>query len=102
MKIKKNDLVRVIAGKDNGKEGKVIQIFPSENKIVVDGINKSIKNLKPRTKEEKGRQIEYFAPIDASDVELICPLCKKPTKIGYKIEGKNKNRICKKCKAVLN
>lgn len=102
MKIKKNDLVRVIAGKDNGKEGKIIQILPKENKVVVDGVNKSIKNLKPRTKDEKGKQIEYFVPIDVSNVELICPLCKKPTKIGYKIEGKNKNRMCKKCKAVLN
>ncbi|MBP8689125.1 50S ribosomal protein L24 [Patescibacteria group bacterium] len=102
MKIKKNDLVKVIAGKDIGKEGKVIQIFQTEKQIVVEGVNKSVKNLKPKTKDEKGKQIEYFAPIDVSNVELICPLCKKPTKVGYKIEGKNKNRICKKCKAVLN
>lgn len=102
MKIKKNDLVKILAGKDSGKEGKIIQILPTENKVVVDGINKSIKNLKARSKEEKGKQIEYFAPVDVSNVELICPLCKKATKIGYKIEGQNKNRICKKCKGVLN
>lgn len=102
MKIKKNDLVKILAGKDSGKEGKVIQILPKEDKVVVDGINKSIKNLKAKSAEQKGKQIEYFAPVDSSNVQLICPLCKKVTRIGYKIEGENKNRICKKCKGVLN
>ena len=102
MKIKKNDLVKILSGKDSGKEGKIIQIPPKENKVVVDGINKSIKNLKARTAEEKGKQIEYFAPMDVSNVQLVCPLCKKATRIGYSIEGENKNRICKKCKGVLN
>lgn len=102
MKIKKNDLVKILSGKDSGKEGKIIQILPKENKVVVDGVNKSIKNLKARTAEEKGKQIEYFAPMDVSNVQLVCPLCKKATRIGYSIEGENKNRICKKCKGVLN
>lgn len=101
MKIKKNDLVKVFAGKDSGKEGKVIQIFLSEKKIVVDGINKSIKNLKSKKSEEKGKQITYFAPIDVSNVQVICPLCKQPTKLGYKMEGTNKNRICRKCKGII-
>ena len=63
MKIKKNDLVKIIAGRDSGKEGKVIQILRDENRIVVDGINKTIKSIKPTKSDEKGRKIEYFAPI---------------------------------------
>lgn len=102
MKIKKNDLVKVIAGKDAGKEGKITQILPTENKIVVDGVNKTIKNLKSRTSEEKGKKIEFFAPIHSSNVQLICPSCKKATRVGYKLEGENKVRVCKKCKAVIN
>ncbi len=102
MKIKKNDLVKIVAGKDLGKEGKVTQILVSENKVVVDGINKTIKNLKSRTTQEKGKKIEYFAPVHVSNVQVICPSCKKAARIGYKIEGKDKVRICKKCKAVLN
>lgn len=101
MKIKKNDLVKILAGKDSGKEGKVIQILPKEDRVVVDGINKSIKNLKSKKSEEKGKQIEYFSPINISNVQIICPLCKKATRVGLKIEGEKKNRICKKCKGVI-
>lgn len=102
MKIKKNDLVKIIAGKDLGKEGKVTQIFANENKVVVDGINKTIKNLKSRSSEEKGKKIEFFAPVHYSNIQVICPSCKKATKLGYKLENKNKVRVCKKCNAVLN
>lgn len=102
MKIKKNDLVKIIAGKDLGKEGKVTQILANENKVVVDGVNKTIKNLKSRSSEEKGKKIEFFAPVHYSNIQVICPSCKKATKLGYKLENKNKVRVCKKCNAVLN
>ncbi len=102
MKIKKNDLVKIISGKDLGKEGKVTQILISENKVVVDGVNKTIKNLKSKNSQEKGKKIEYFAPIHYSNVQFICPSCKKTVKLGYKIENKSKVRVCKKCNAVIN
>ena len=102
MKIKKNDLVKIIAGKDLGKEGKVTQILISENKVVVEGVNKTIKNLKSKTSEDKGKKIEFFAPVHYSNVQVICPSCKKAVKLGYKIENKEKVRICKKCNAVIN
>jgi len=102
MKIKKNDLVKIIAGKDLGKEGKVTQILISENKVVVDGVNKTIKNLKARSAQDKGKTIEYFAPVHYSNIQVICPSCKKATKLGYKIENNNKVRVCKKCNAVIN
>lgn len=102
MKIKKNDLVKIIAGKDLGKEGKVTQIFIDENKIVVEGVNKTIKNLKSKSSEDKGKKIEFFAPIHYSNVQLVCPSCKKITRIGYKVEEKNKVRVCRKCNAVIN
>lgn len=102
MKIKKNDLVKIIAGKDLGKEGKVTQILISENKVVVDGVNKTIKNLKARSAEDKGKKIEYFAPVHYSNIQVICPSCKKATKLGYKVENNNKVRVCKKCNAVIN
>ncbi|MEZ7821154.1 MAG: 50S ribosomal protein L24 [Patescibacteria group bacterium] len=102
MKIKKNDLVKIIAGKDLGKEGKVTQILISENKVVVEGVNKTIKNLKSRSSQEKGKKIEYFAPVHYSNIQVICPSCKKATKLGYKIDNNNKVRVCKKCNAVIN
>ncbi len=102
MKIKKNDLVKITTGKDLGKEGKVTQILIDENKVVVDGVNKTIKNLKSKNSQDKGRKIEFFAPVDYSNVQVICPSCKKSAKLGYKVENKNKVRVCKKCNAVIN
>lgn len=102
MKIKKNDLVKIIAGKDLGKEGKVTQILAQENKIVVEGVNKTIKNLKSKNSSEKGKKIEFFAPVHYSNVQIVCPSCKKTARLGYKIEEKNKVRVCKKCNAVIN
>lgn len=102
MKIKKGDLVKIIAGKDRGKEGKVIQIFPEMKKLIVEGANKRIKHLKPKKQREKGQKIEFDAPMNLSNVQIICPKCKKITRVGYKkLENKDKVRICKKCKDLI-
>ena len=77
MKFKKGDLVKIMTGKDRGKEGKVIQIFPELNKLIVEGCNKRIKHLKPRKQREKGQKIEYDAPMNMSNAQLICNKCKK-------------------------
>jgi large subunit ribosomal protein L24 len=106
MKIKKNDNVKILAGKDKGKEGKVLQIFVDRNKASVEGLNLLIKHLRPRKQGEKGQRIEFPAPMDISNLGLICSQCGKVTRVGYKFteeaagEGKKvkkKIRICKKC-----
>jgi len=102
MKIKKGDLVKIMTGKDRGKEGKVIQIFLEMKKLIVEGCNKRIKHLKPKKQREKGQKIEFDAPINISNVQLICTKCKKITRIGYKkLENKEKVRICSKCKELI-
>jgi len=98
MKIKKNDTVKIMRGKDKGKTGKVTQVFPNLGKIVIDGINKKFKNLRPRKQGEKGQRIEFFAPIPESNVQMICKKCGRTARVGYKFsENKDKYRICKKC-----
>ena len=97
VKIKKNDTVKVMSGKDKGKSGKVTQVFPKEEKVVIDGINKRFKNLKPRKQNEKGQRIEFFAPVAISKIQVICKKCGRTTRVGYKITEKDKYRVCKKC-----
>ena len=100
MKIKTGDNVKVLVGKDNGKTGKVIQVLESKKKnqnyVVVEGLNIRKKHLRPQSSGEKGQTIELSFPIHISNVMLIDPNSKKPTRVGYKIEGKDKKRVAKK------
>lgn len=97
MKIRKNDTVLIISGKDKGKKAKVLEVFPRQNKIVVEGANLIKKHRRPRSEREKGQIIEIPRPIDISDVKLICPKCGQPARVGYRLTEKGKYRICKKC-----
>ena len=101
MKIHKDDQVLIISGKDRGRQGKVLQALPKDEKIVIEGINISKKHVKPKKTGEKGQIVERPAPVHVSDVKLVCPKCKKPARVGYKIEGEKKYRICKKCRTVI-
>jgi len=97
MKIKKNDKVKILSGKDKGKTGKVMQIFPKEKKVVVEGLNMRYKHLRPKKQNEKGQRIEYAAPLDASNVMVIDDKTGKQSRVGYKIlANKEKIRIAKK------
>ncbi len=98
MKIKKNDNVKVIIGKDSGKSGLVEAVFADLNKVIVKGIHIQKKHIKPSQKNPQGGIIDINKKLDVSDVMLICPNCGKTTRIGYKIEKDKKIRICKKCK----
>lgn len=101
MKIKKNDKVKIIAGKDKGKEGKIIQILPKENLIVVEGLNLLVKHIKG-AKERPGQKIKFPCPLNASKVMLICPHCNKSVRVGFKsLNDKTKIRICKNCSETL-
>lgn len=102
MKIKKEDKVLVISGKDRGRKGKVIRVLPKEKKIVVEGMNMVKKHVRPKKKGEKGQIVEMPAPLDLSNVKLICPKCGKPTRVGFRKEGQKKHRICKKCRQEIS
>ena len=103
MRIKKGDTVAVISGnqkpnKDKFTKGKVLAVFPKDNKVIVEGVNMVAKHQKPRSATKPGGIIHQEAPIDASKVMLVCPSCGKPSRIGFKIMGDGtKMRICKKC-----
>lgn len=101
MKIKKNDKVKMLAGKDTGKTGKVLKIFPEEGKLTVEGLNLMKKHTRPRKEGEKGQRVEIPRKIDSSNVKLICPKCGKPCRVGYEIKGEEKFRKCKKCQAEI-
>ncbi|MBU1159848.1 50S ribosomal protein L24 [Patescibacteria group bacterium] len=101
MNIKKGDNVKIISGKDRGKDGKVTHVFPKLNKIVVEGINIHKKHARSKRRGEKGQIIQMPMPISVSNVMLVCSSCKKSTRTSKKTVGTRKIRICKKCSAEL-
>lgn len=101
MKIKKGDQVKIVLGKDRGKKGKVIQVFPGEDLVVVESLNLRIKHTRARREGQKGERVQFSAPMVASNVMLICPKCSKLTRIGFRLLGDKKNRICRKCKEII-
>lgn len=102
MNIKKGDTVYVITGKDKGKSGKVSVVYSDKNKVLIENVNIVTKHQKPKSQQDKGGIVKKPAPIDASNVMVVCPVCNKATRISHKeIDGK-KARICKKCGASLD
>ena len=105
LNVKKGDTVVVISGKDKGKEGKILVANPEAGRVVVQSANMITKHVKPRRQGEPGGRIEQEGTIDASNVKLVCPKCKKPTRVGHElaeveISGQKKIksvRVCKKC-----
>jgi large subunit ribosomal protein L24 len=97
MKIKKNDSVVVIAGKDKGKTGVVKSVFPKEQRAIVLGVNMAIRHTRPSQTNPQGGRLSIEAPIHVSNIALVDPKDKKPTRVGYKkIEGDKKVRFAKK------
>ena len=95
--VKTGDKVVVINGKYRGKEGKVMQVSPSEGKVIVEGVNIVTKHVKPRRAEEQGGLIQAESALYADKVQLVCPKCGRPTRVGHKINEKGKKvRSCKK------
>ncbi len=97
MRIRKNDQVQILSGKDRGKRGKVLKVFPKAGKIIVENLNLVKRHRKPKKGGEKGQRVEVPAMVPASKVMIVCPACGKAARIGYKIAADNKTRICKKC-----
>ncbi len=106
MKIKTGDNVKILSGKDKGKTGKVIQVFKKSSegtpKIVIEGTNVLKKHLRPKQRGEKGQVLELSAPMNVSNVMLIDGKSGKPTRVGFKIEGKEKKRIAKKSREFID
>ncbi|MBI4387777.1 MAG: 50S ribosomal protein L24 [Candidatus Omnitrophica bacterium] len=102
MRLKKNDTVTIRVGKDRGKKGKVLKTFPTENRVIVEGINYSTMYLRPNQENPKGGLAKFEAKIQTSNVQLVCPKCSKPTRIGHQILADGtKQRICKQCQEII-
>ncbi|MBI4837498.1 MAG: 50S ribosomal protein L24 [Candidatus Portnoybacteria bacterium] len=101
MKVKKGDTVLIITGKDKGKKGKVLTSLPQERKLIVEGLNIVKKHRRPRRSGEKGQVVEAPKPLDISNVKLICSRCGQAARVGYKITGAEKFRVCKKCQSEI-
>jgi len=97
LNVKTGDKVLVIAGKDNGKIAKVLLTSPKTNRVVVEGVNIATKHKKARKQDEKSKIVKVEAPLNVSNVMVICPSCNKATKIAHSIIAGKKRRVCKKC-----
>jgi large subunit ribosomal protein L24 len=97
MNIKKNDTVKVISGRERGKTGRVYRVMAGEGKVLVEKLNLIKRHTRPSQDNRQGGIIEKEAPINISNVMLICGKCNKPTRVGHSFEGDKKVRVCKKC-----
>jgi large subunit ribosomal protein L24 len=102
--IRRNDNVVVVTGKDRGKRGRVLKVVPSKNRLVVEGVNFIKRHTRPNPQRQiKGGVVEREASLHASNVQLVCPECGKPTRLGRKILGDGRKvRICRKCEGVVD
>ena len=97
--VRTGDEVIVINGKDRGKKGKVLEVSPSEGKVIVEGVNVVSKHVKPRKMGEQGGIVKAESALYADKVQLVCPKCGQATRVGHEGKGKEKVRVCKKCGA---
>lgn len=102
MNIRKDDQVQVIAGDDKGVRAKVLRVMPEKNKVVVEGVNRVYKHLRPSQKNPQGGRLSKEMPIDASNVMLFCPSCNRGVRVGHRFtDAGQKQRYCKSCSAGL-
>ena len=99
MNIRKGDNVHIVSGKDRGKEGQVLHVFPARGRASVKDVNVYTKHVKPKKQGQKGQSVELPRAVPLSNMMVVCPNCKKPTRIGHRTEGDKKLRVCKRCNA---
>lgn len=100
--VKKDDTVVILSGNDRGKKGKVLEVSPKEGKVIVEGCHLVTKHVKPRKAGDAGGIIKAEGALYASKVQVVCPHCNKPTRVGYKtFADKTKARVCKHCGETL-
>ena len=102
MHVKKGDKVKVITGKDKGKEGVILAAFPKQDRVLVEGINMVKKHAKPSQANPQGGIVNQEAPIHVSNVMILDPKTGEPTRVGYKVEGNKKVRVAKKSGEILD
>src|SRR5436309_11983137 len=102
MYIRKDDTVEVLTGDDKGKRGKVLRVLRAKSQVVVEGINRAYRHLKPSRRNPQGGRLSKEMPIDSSNVQLFCPNCRRGVRVGrrYAADG-SKERFCKKCGSTL-
>jgi large subunit ribosomal protein L24 len=101
--IRRNDNVVVTTGKDSGKRGRVLRVVVAKNRLVVEGVNIIKRHTKPNPQRNiKGGILEREAAVHASNLQLVCPECGKPTRVGHRVQGDRKVRICRKCDGVVD
>jgi large subunit ribosomal protein L24 len=101
MKIRKGDTVKMLYGKDSGRQGAILAVDNKNGKVVVEGLNMYKKHIKGDGRTQVSEIVTITKSVPISKVMLVCPKCSKPTRVGYKIEGDNKVRVCKKCGEVI-
>lgn len=101
LKIRKNDTVRVLRGKDRGKSGKVLAVFPSAGRMMVEGVNMVYKHVRAKGPQQKGQRVTVAAPLPVANVQLVCPQCKKGTRVLIRREGGERVRVCRHCQSPI-
>lgn len=96
-RIKKNDTVMVITGKEKGKSGRVYRVMPEKDRVLVEKLNIVKRHSRPTAANRQGGIVEMEAPLHMSNVMLVCPKCSKPARVSYRYDGDTKVRVCKKC-----
>jgi large subunit ribosomal protein L24 len=103
VRLKKGDNVLVISGEDKGKKGKIVKIFPKENRVIIEGMNLLKKHMKPTQKSLQGGIVRQEGPVQISNVRLICNKCDKPTSVKHGLTKEQKKvRVCKKCGEIMD
>lgn len=101
--VKKDDTVAIIAGKDKGKTGKILRVFPEKGRVIVENLNVVKRHTRPTRTNAEGGIVEKEAPLDASNVQLVCKACNAPARTGIRVlEDGSKARFCKKCNEIVD
>lgn len=101
-KIRKGDIVRLLRGKDRGKTGKVMAVLAADGRVLVEGINMVKKHVRPKRAGEKGQRVSVAAPVNVSNVQVVCPACKKSTRVVIRREGQDRVRTCRHCGGMIS
>ncbi len=101
MKLKKGDKVKIIAGKDKGRDGVIDKVYSKVNKVIINGVNVYKKHIKKNEQMPQGGVVDLPRPMDTAKIMLICPKCGKQTRVGYKEESGKKIRFCKSCESKI-
>ncbi|MBI4022354.1 MAG: 50S ribosomal protein L24 [Candidatus Andersenbacteria bacterium] len=101
MVIRRGDIVKVLLGRDRGKTGKVLSVLPREGRVLVEGVNIVHRHIRPRKSGERGQRVSLSAPLAQARVQLVCPSCKRATRARVQMDAGGRQRVCRKCSAVI-